>query len=817
MRKNLWCIMSIFFVAVLLMFNCVSFSFAEGLNPLPDTGQDKCYDDSGEIPCPSPGEDFYGQDAQYNGLQQLFERKKINGDVVVVDKNTGLMWQQSDDGKRKDHEQASSYCGNLELAGYSDWRLPNIYELMSIINYGKYNPSVNTTFFSYKPEGYWSATDYYYQDSSFMINFENGYIGYDGYSGQYYTICVRGDTLEPGTFEYLTVNGDAVVENKKTGLMWQQSDDGKERSWKDALSYCENLKVAGYSDWRLPNIYELFSLVNYSKVNPTIDTSVFSCKSYYYWSATTCANYTGYAWTVDFGYDYIGNTYQGSKSYYNYVRCVRSGLIDNSGDLCDSGHLSNCNNETDCSNAGGYWYDNICNSSPKPAECNSSHLDLCTTESNCTGAGGYWYNNSCNSSPESTETSESNFKLTNNSYSMDKNLSEMCQKEFGEGWKIADWNNLKDFMNNGGKLEDLLDYLKMKYYPDKLGGDSAAVSVNGNEFYSGSRHYYISRHDHATSFLCQYGGWPSGGCYLEHDQLENHLISLGSWSGNKKVLCFNPDSSSDNNKCDSSHLDLCTTETDCTGAGGYWYDDSCNSTPKPSECASSHLDLCTTESDCTGAGGYWYDSKCNSTQQTTPGAVTTTSNAYPSEALNAEEFVFGNPNLPTPTDNMINVAASSSVYLQPSLKVDSSDVGKSATLVLYIYISNIQYGFMVPTKTVTLESEQKFLNLSKTLDFSSAVGMVFDVYYGYRIGKTLKYNAYRITVVEGNVVPDCSKYTDDTSCNATSDCTASTDFFGNFRECVLNCGQYTSQTDCEAAFDGNSCKWNETYDTCSVK
>ena len=138
----------------------------------------------------------------------------------------------------------------------------------------------------------------------------------------------------------------------------------------------------------------------------------------------------------------------------------------------------------------------------------------------------------------------SNFKITSNTYSINDNLSKDCQDSFGEGWRLADWNELVKFYNNGGDLESLLDYLGIKYYPDKLGGDAAFVSVNGKGFYNGSLHYYIARHDHETSFLCQYGGWPNGGCFAEYDQLDNHLISLGAWDSNKKILCFNPNSSS---------------------------------------------------------------------------------------------------------------------------------------------------------------------------------------------------------------------------------------------------------------------------------
>ncbi len=168
-----------------------------------------------------------------------------------------------------------------------------------------------------------------------------------------------------------------------------------------------------------------------------------------------------------------------------------------------------------------------------------------------------------------------------------------------------------------------------------------------------------------------------------------------------------------------------------------------------SNCSAEHLEYCYDGIPCYDAGGYWYDNQCHANPQVmlyTP-PVVTTSNAHPSEALEAVEFK-SETTLLNPSEHELNVAASSSVYLQPSLKVDSSDVGKTAILVLYIYISDIDYGFMAPSKTVTLESEQKFLNLSETLDFSGAVGISADVYYGYIIGTTFKYNTYRVTVVE---------------------------------------------------------------------
>jgi hypothetical protein len=128
-----------------LLFSSLLIPFDSALaGVLPDTGQTKCYNNTGEIPCPYPGEAFFGQDGNYQGPQPAYQ---VSGDgLVVTDLNTGLMWQQADDGVLRDWYAASAYCDNLALSGYSDWRLPSIEELDSIVDFGRFSPAINPAF-----------------------------------------------------------------------------------------------------------------------------------------------------------------------------------------------------------------------------------------------------------------------------------------------------------------------------------------------------------------------------------------------------------------------------------------------------------------------------------------------------------------------------------------------------------------------------------------------------------------------------------------------------------------------------------------------
>jgi hypothetical protein len=100
-----------------------------------------------------------------------------------------------------------------------------------------------------------------------------------------------------------------------------QSTDQDVLQWCDALSYCEGLSFAGHDDWRLPNVRELQSIVDYGRSIPSIEPG-FGASSGWYWSSTRFAGNPDGAWYVDFGYGRVG---LGGKESRGYVRAVRSG------------------------------------------------------------------------------------------------------------------------------------------------------------------------------------------------------------------------------------------------------------------------------------------------------------------------------------------------------------------------------------------------------------------------------------------------------------------------------------------------------------
>ena len=128
----------------------------------PDTGQKICYNAS-TTPLTSCNMAF-SQDATYmpSSTQPKYTVYKLaDAALVTVDDRTGLMWI-TNAGSEYDlylWDSAIYYCESLTYAGYADWRVPNVRELMSIVNYQNLHPAINSTAFPDTfSDIYWTST-----------------------------------------------------------------------------------------------------------------------------------------------------------------------------------------------------------------------------------------------------------------------------------------------------------------------------------------------------------------------------------------------------------------------------------------------------------------------------------------------------------------------------------------------------------------------------------------------------------------------------------------------------------------------------------
>ena len=344
---------------------------------IPDTHQGSCFNNSTRIDCPRPGQPFYGQDAQYEGAAPSY---RDNGNGTVTDLVTGLVWQQRHNARRLGYADATRSCAALDLGGRDDWRLPSIKELYSLADYrgaAGARPYLNEIFEIHEPDAdilkndrfasthrtdmmgqTWSSTLYAGDhwdrpgiQAAFFFNFLDGRIKQaptNGPNSLFYR-CVSGPQWGANDF---ADNHDGTITDRASGLTWQQADDGKARNWQESLAYCEDLNLAGHDDWRLPNVKELESIVDYSRPEPAIDTGLFSIRDPkgWFWSSTTLGENTRQATYVCFGkcvsvegIDVHGagaqrsdpktgnpanDTAQGGQHdairIHNYARCVRS-------------------------------------------------------------------------------------------------------------------------------------------------------------------------------------------------------------------------------------------------------------------------------------------------------------------------------------------------------------------------------------------------------------------------------------------------------------------------------------------------------------
>jgi len=342
--------------------------------PIPDTGQTKCYNNTEEIPCPAPGEPFYGQDGNYLINPPSYTKLDAQGNdlpdgatewVMVRDNVTGLVWEmKTDDGSIHDRNNSYTWCDsnpdtnggdagtcgegtdtedfidtlNTEsYGGFSDWRVPTREELRSIVDSSQFDPSIDSDYFVF-PAGVVTSSTYSGLPSRvWHVEFTTGTSYYYTQKSSPGTVrAVRGGS-DTGLQGHLVDNGDGTITDASTGLMWQRDTDPGKMSWEEALSHCDGLSYSGYDDWRMPNIKELASLPMLTKHNPAANTIYFpDTQPHNYWSSTSLSDATVYAeghviaWRVGFEH---GDDFKDFKNSAYYVRAVRGGQSKVAGNL----------------------------------------------------------------------------------------------------------------------------------------------------------------------------------------------------------------------------------------------------------------------------------------------------------------------------------------------------------------------------------------------------------------------------------------------------------------------------------------------------
>ena len=300
---------------ILFSISIYSQSVSKSILLLPDTGQTTSYTTT------------FGEDNDYTINPPSFTN---NSNGTITDNVTGLMWQQADGGEMT-IENAISYCDNLVLGGFSDWRLPTKQESMSILNLDKNNPALNTVYFTNtNAEYWWTSTVNYANPNSIWITNAGGGTGPKlktetisaGGIKSFHPRAVRSLTT-PTIVTHFTDNGDGTITDNVTNLIWQKAPNTTTYTWEQAISYAENLALAGSSDWRLPNIKELVSINDETTNAPSINITYFpTMVSARYWSSTTQFAPGGTsAWFNDF--QNFGISSYDLKTISHNVICVR--------------------------------------------------------------------------------------------------------------------------------------------------------------------------------------------------------------------------------------------------------------------------------------------------------------------------------------------------------------------------------------------------------------------------------------------------------------------------------------------------------------
>lgn len=239
------------------------------------------------------------------------------GDGTIRDEVTKLAWAKAES-PASGYAEALAACEALTLGGKSDWRLPSLVELFSILDVSQNNPAVDATKFpgtTATPQWTTGAVAAGFVD---LVDFSFSQVASGNAGSTAPFRCVRSTVVSPTGG---TMTSTDVVFDVGTNLIWQRAPGTTTTGWAAAKSTCAGLTIQG-GGFRLPTVKELVTLLDPRASSPRIDTTDFpGAVGAPYWSASDIGN--GRSYYVHFGDASVDSFHQVNEKAL--TRCVKNG------------------------------------------------------------------------------------------------------------------------------------------------------------------------------------------------------------------------------------------------------------------------------------------------------------------------------------------------------------------------------------------------------------------------------------------------------------------------------------------------------------
>lgn len=243
-----------------------------------------------------------------------FRSQTVGNDELVVDTRFGWMWAKPS-ARRFEWYDAMAYCNNLAAGGYTDWELPGFWQLRSIVDHLAEGPYIYAAFTRVTESHiFWSRDDSISidqpdWDDRWALFAKRGLFTFEVRDQEFNAMCVRGRAPQvnaPSGEDRFTEEQPDLVLDRRSGLYWTSTRNTKisqfylwtrNVTFAEAEAYCEKLTFAGRSNWRLPNVQELITIMQPQFRHPMTSMPKMPSSMYPIWTSDSQIK-TGYRWMV---------------------------------------------------------------------------------------------------------------------------------------------------------------------------------------------------------------------------------------------------------------------------------------------------------------------------------------------------------------------------------------------------------------------------------------------------------------------------------------------------------------------------------------